>query len=95
MVTCVVEVLDEDSRVEGCFKNKKVFIEESSSAQTILKVSQVFYRQIMWYNALASAALCLDRPLAPPPAGVISYRTLTQFKVSGKIPQQTHRTVTA
>ncbi len=32
----VVEVLDEDSRVEGCFKNKKVFIEELSSAQTIL-----------------------------------------------------------
>ncbi len=35
----VVETLDEDSRDEGCFKNKKVFIEESSSAQTILKVS--------------------------------------------------------
>ncbi len=35
----VVETLDEDSRDEGCFKNKKVLIEESSSAQTILKVS--------------------------------------------------------
>ncbi len=35
----VVETLDEDSRDEGCFKNKKVFIEESSSAQMILKVS--------------------------------------------------------
>ncbi len=36
----VVETLDEDSRDEGCFvKNKKYFIEESSSAQTILKVS--------------------------------------------------------
>ncbi len=29
----MVEVLDEDSRVEGCFKDKKVFIEELSSAQ--------------------------------------------------------------
>ncbi len=35
----VVETLDEDSRDEGCFKNKKVFIEESSSSKTILKVS--------------------------------------------------------
>ncbi len=43
----MVETLDEDIRDEGCFKNKNVFIEESSSAQTILKVSQVFYRQIM------------------------------------------------
>ncbi len=32
----VVEVLDDDSQVEGCFKNKKIFIEELSSAQTIL-----------------------------------------------------------
>ncbi len=37
----VVEVLDEDSRVEGCFKNKKVFIEELSSAQTILIASHL------------------------------------------------------
>ncbi len=44
----MVETLDEDSRDEGCFKNKKVFIEESSSAQMILKVfTQVFYWQIM------------------------------------------------
>ncbi len=36
----VVETLDEDSRDEGCFvKNKTVITEESSSAQTILKVS--------------------------------------------------------
>ncbi len=28
----VVEVLAEDSRVEGCFKNKKFFIEELFSA---------------------------------------------------------------
>ncbi len=35
----VVETLDEDSRDEGCFvKNKTVITEESSSAQTILKV---------------------------------------------------------
>ncbi len=37
----VVQVLDEDSRVEGCFKNKKVFIEELSSAQTILIASHI------------------------------------------------------
>ncbi len=37
----VVEVLDEDSRVEGCFKNKKVFIEELSSGQTILIASNI------------------------------------------------------
>ncbi len=37
----VVEVLDEDSRVEGCFKNKKVFIEELSSDQTILIASHI------------------------------------------------------
>ncbi len=44
----VVETLDEDSRDEGCFKNKKVFIEESSSAQTILKVfTQMFFCLIM------------------------------------------------
>ncbi len=44
----VVETVDEDSRDEGCFKNKNVFIEESPSAQTILKVfTQVFCWQIM------------------------------------------------
>ncbi len=44
----VVETLDEDSRDEGCFKNKKVFIEESFSAQTILKVfTQMFFWLIM------------------------------------------------
>ncbi len=40
-VYIVVEVLDEDSRVEGCFKNKKFFIEELSSAQTILIASHL------------------------------------------------------
>ncbi len=44
----MAEVLDEDSRVEGCLKNKKVFIEELSSAQTILKVfTQMFFWLIM------------------------------------------------
>ncbi len=44
----VVETLDEDSRDEGCFKNKKVFIEESFTAQTILKVfTQMFFWLIM------------------------------------------------
>ncbi len=67
--------LDEDSRDEGCFKNKKVFIEESFSAYTILKVShKCSTGKPCENNALALAALCLDRPLAPPPAGVISYQ---------------------
>ncbi len=45
-------------------------------------------------NALALAALCLYRPLAPPPAGVISPPPsvyLTWFMVSGNLPPQTHR----
>ncbi len=44
-IHAVVEVLDEDSRVEGCFKNKKVFIEELSSAQnnTDCLTFEVFY----------------------------------------------------
>ncbi len=56
-----VETLDEDSRDEGCFKNKKFFIEESSSAQTMLKVShKCSTGRSCENNAILSADLCLD-----------------------------------
>ncbi len=42
--------MDEDSRDEGCFKNRKVFIEESSSAQTILKVKMGKYSRSGWVS---------------------------------------------
>ncbi len=86
----MVEVLDEDSRVEECFKNK-VFIEELSSAQTILKVfTQMFFWRIE-NNGLYFLQLCLDRPLAPPV--LVSLRTNLGFYLTwfmfGNFPQQT------
>jgi len=59
----VAEVLDEDSRVEGCFKNKKVFIEELSSADHVKN------------NAVLSADLCLETTPPPPRAGVILHHS--------------------
>ncbi len=70
----MVEVLDEDSRVEGCFKNKKVFIEELSSAQTILIASHIW--GVLLAGHVKAMPLSLQLSAASPRAGV-QYRTLT------------------
>ncbi len=68
----VVKTLEEESQDEGCFvKNKKFFfIEESSSAQTILNVSH----KCSAGRSCEKMPCSLPRPLAPNPSTEYSAR---------------------